>query len=134
MTQEKSYHELTTPAEVDALMKKGAGPIVIDFWAPWCAPCRAMAPAFEAVANKYSADEVRFFKVNTEAYPALGAAFQVTALPTILFILDGEFTDQQIGAAGAPLLDSKTARLLSRARGEGLLTRWFGIGKKKADA
>lgn len=129
----KPYKDLTEPREMDALMQKDSGPIVIDFWAPWCAPCRAMAPAFEAVARKYEGQDVRFFKVNTEAYPKLGAAFQVTALPTVLFIHNGEFLDHQIGAAGAPLLDKKTSNLLSKARGEGLLTRWFGIGRKKKE-
>jgi thioredoxin 1 len=127
----KPYRDLTQPHEVDALMKDDGGPIVIDFWAPWCAPCRAMAPAFEAVARKYEDQEVRFFKVNTQDHPALGKAFQITSLPTVLFINNGQFMDHQIGAAPAPLLDKKTSTLLSKARGEGVLTRWFGIGRKK---
>ncbi len=127
---EKPYKDLTKSSDVDELMKPGAGPIIIDFWAPWCAPCRSMGPHYEAVAKQFADTEARFFKINTEDHPALGKAFQVTALPTVLFIQDGEFKDHQIGAAGAPALAAKTRNLLSKARGEGLLTRVFGLGRK----
>ncbi|MCA9556111.1 MAG: redoxin domain-containing protein, partial [Myxococcales bacterium] len=61
--------DLNSIPSVEAIMAKGSGPAVIDFWAPWCAPCRAMAPQFEAVAQHYEGQPVRFYKINTEAHP-----------------------------------------------------------------
>ena len=56
--------------------------IVVDFWAPWCGPCRSFAPVFEAVAEKYPG--VVFAKVNTEEQQALAAAFQIRSIPTLM--------------------------------------------------
>lgn len=56
--------------------------VIIDFWAPWCGPCRAFAPTFEAVAEEFP--EVVFAKINTEAEPDLGAAFNVRSIPTLM--------------------------------------------------
>jgi thioredoxin 2 len=130
MTHTDAYTDLHTAAEVDALMKPDGGPVVIDFWAPWCGPCKAMSPHFAAVARKYADTPVRFYKVNTEEHPELGKAFQVSSIPTVLFILDGKFVGEQVGAAHAGVLDSKASSLLSKAKGEGVLARWFGIGRK----
>ena len=56
--------------------------IIIDFWAPWCGPCRAFAPTFEAVAEEFP--DVVFAKINTEAEPELGSAFNVRSIPTLM--------------------------------------------------
>ena len=56
--------------------------VIIDFWAPWCGPCRAFAPTFEAVSEEFP--DVVFAKINTEAQPDLGAAFNVRSIPTLM--------------------------------------------------
>lgn len=56
--------------------------VIIDFWAPWCGPCRAFAPTFEAVAEENP--DVIFAKINTEAEPELGASFNVRSIPTLM--------------------------------------------------
>ncbi|MFN7453236.1 MAG: thioredoxin domain-containing protein [Pseudobdellovibrionaceae bacterium] len=64
---------------------KGPRPAIVDFYADWCGPCRALAPILETVASKYS-NEVDVYKVDTEATPELAALFGVRGIPSILFI------------------------------------------------
>ncbi|MEL6177909.1 MAG: thioredoxin family protein [Myxococcota bacterium] len=116
---------------IEALMVPGGGTAVIDFWAPWCGPCRSMAPAFKAVAERFADAPVTFYKIDTEARPEFGRAFNVRSLPSIVFIHDGTVQDVLIGAQSAGTLSAKVDWLLSKARGEGLLTRLLGLHRTK---
>lgn len=132
MTQtEQPYTDLETQRDIEALMSPGGGTAVIDFWAPWCGPCLAMAPQFKAVAQRYNDEPVKFFKINTERHPRFGQVFNIRSIPTTVFIHDGEILDVIIGAASAPVLANKVDWLLSKARGEGMLTRLLGRHRKK---
>ena len=122
---------IKTQNAVEDLMQPGGGTAVIDFWAPWCRPCLAMAPHFEKVAETYKEEPVAFYKVDTEAYPRLGQAFNVRALPTMAFIHEGEILDVSVGAMAAPALSRKVDWLLSKARGEGFVTRLLGRHRKR---
>ena len=81
-------------ADFDA--ETAAGLVLVDFWAPWCQPCRMMAPIFTAVAEKF-AGKAKFVKINIDESPEIAAKFAVRGIPTIVVIKDGKETDSHTG-------------------------------------
>ena len=90
-------------ARFDELVAHTDLPVVADFWAPWCGPCRSMAPLFEQAARKL-ATEARLVKVNTDAEQALAARYGIRAIPTLVLFRDGQEVKRSSGAMDAGTL------------------------------
>jgi thioredoxin 1 len=97
------YIELTT-ANFDETIKSGVS--LVDFWAPWCGPCRVVAPVIDELAGEYEG-KANICKVNTDDEQDLAVKFGIRSIPTILFFKDGELVDQMVGATSKQAFKEK---------------------------
>jgi thioredoxin 1 len=99
-----------TAANFDQLLKSGK-PLVVDFWAEWCGPCRMIGPMVEEFAKEYEG-RITVGKCNVDQERELPAKFAIRNIPTILFFKNGELADRQVGALGRGDLKAKLEALL----------------------
>lgn len=102
--------ELTT-ANFDEVIVNSEIPVIVDFWAPWCGPCKMMAPNFEKSASKFPLKTL-FTKVNTEDEQALGARFGIRSIPTLVIFKDGKEVHRVSGALDETGLSSMVAKFI----------------------
>ena len=90
-------------------------PVIIDFWASWCGPCKMMAPVFEELSEEYEGT-LKFAKLSTEEHPEIAGQFGVTGIPTLALIKDGKEIDRIVGFGPKHVLKEKIDEILGGAR------------------
>ncbi len=109
----KSTVEITE-ANFETEVLKSAQPVVVDFWAEWCGPCKMLAPALEEIAVEQNG-RVKVAKVNVDTNPELAARFRVQSIPTLLYFANGEVRNQTVGAVSKKTILSNIERLSAAA-------------------
>lgn len=95
--------EQLTDAMFEASVLQSDIPVLLDFWAPWCGPCRAVGPIVEELSKEY-AGKIAFFKMNVDENPATPAKFGIRAIPTLILFKNGESVEQVVGAVSKAAL------------------------------
>lgn len=110
MPEENLLH--VTDEDFEAEILKSEKPVLVDFWAAWCGPCKAIAPTIEALAKEY-AGQIRVAKLDVDNNPKSAMKFGIKAIPTMIMFKDGEVSDQITGAVGKAQLEEAIKKVLS---------------------
>lgn len=100
-----------TEANFDSEVIHSSVPVLVDFWAPWCGPCRMLSPVIDEIADA-KVGQVKVAKVNVDDAQALAARYKINSIPALLFFKNGEPVEQLVGAVAKATLISKLEGLL----------------------
>ncbi len=100
-----------TDANFDEQVMKSEKPVILDFWAEWCGPCRMVGPIVNEIGEEY-ADKAIVGKVNVDENPGVTSKFGIRNIPTIIFFKGGEVVDKQVGAVPKQVLAAKLEKLI----------------------
>ncbi|MDK2846884.1 MAG: thioredoxin 1 [Desulfuromonadales bacterium] len=109
MASEKVIHLSDSSFEADVL--KSSVPVLVDFWASWCGPCKAIAPAIDDLADQFDG-QVKIAKINVDENPATPSNYGVRGIPTLILFKDGQVVDQVVGAVPKGQLETLIKKVL----------------------
>lgn len=112
MSSEHIIESSDSGFELDVL--KSELPVLVDFWAPWCAPCRMIAPALEDIAGNYQ-ERIRVVKVNVDENPQSAQTYEIMAIPTLMLFQGGEVRDKAVGVVTKEKIESLLAPYIKTA-------------------
>lgn len=97
----------------DQEVVKSSTPVMVDFWAAWCGPCKMIAPTIEELAEEYNG-KMKVCKLNTDENPEVASQHQIMGIPSLLFFKDGKLIDKIVGAASKKQFKEKIDAILSK--------------------
>jgi len=100
-----------TDGNFDELVIKSDKPVLVDFWAEWCGPCRMVGPIIEEISNEYTGKAL-VLKCDVDSNPGVAAKFGIRNIPTVLYFKDGKIADKQVGAVPKNTFVAKLTALL----------------------
>ena len=102
-----------TDMEFEEVVKSESA-VIVDLWAPWCMPCRAVEPVFEELSNEYR-NKVSFLRLNVDDNPGVPGRFGVRGIPTFLLFKNGKLVDRVVGAVPKSILEEAIKRLIDQS-------------------
>jgi len=101
-----------TERTIDEEVTTSSVPVIVEFWAEWCPPCKAIAPILDELATEHG-DRLRVFKINADEHPELASRYGVTSVPTMLVFSDGELQGRMIGARSRARLAEELSEFIA---------------------
>lgn len=111
MAEEKGLVTHLTDENFDREINNSTVPILVDFWAPWCGPCRMLAPILEKIAARFEG-KLKVTKVNVDESPEVAGRFGIMSIPTLILFKEGKETERMVGAMPEGILAEKLTQLL----------------------